>query len=214
MSPSPDIAAGNGSGDRPAFRLAVLISGNGSNLQAVIDACADGRLAAEVAVVVSNNPDAYGLERAERAGVPTLIARRDEQSRRDYDQELALTLATVGVDLVVLAGWDHLLSEIFVAHHAVINLHPAKPGMFPGLGAIERSFEAWRSGRIDAGGVMVHFVPDEGIDNGPVIATEEVPIKADDTLAQYAERVHMVEHRLLVEAIGQVLAMAANQALR
>ncbi len=116
-----------------------------------------------------------------------------------------LDQVAIGADLVVLAGWNRVLTDNFLAHHSVINLHPAKPGAFPGLGAIERAYEAWTEGRVRSGGVMVHFVPDEGVDTGPVIASEEVPFLDGDTLDAFEARVHAVEHRLLVDAIATVL---------
>jgi formyltetrahydrofolate-dependent phosphoribosylglycinamide formyltransferase len=185
-----------------------MASGNGTNLQAVIDACGEGRLEAEVVGVVSNNPNAFALKRAAAAGIETVVARHTGRDRAEYNNELAYTVATFGADLVVLAGWDRLLTAAFVAHHTTINLHPAKPGTFPGLGAIEKAYRAWREGRIDHGGVMVHYVPDEGVDNGPVIAWEPVPFEPGDTLATYEDRVHAVEHRLLVGSIATVLAGA------
>ena len=184
----------------------MLVSGNGSNLQAILDACDEGRLDAQVAAVVSNRADAYGLRRAEAAGVETVVAPHAGRDRADYDNELAYTVASYGPELVVLAGWDRLLTSAFVSHHVTVNLHPAKPGAFPGLGAIERAFDAWREGRIDHGGVMVHFVPDEGVDNGPLIGWERVPFEPDDTLETFEARVHEVEHRLLVDCIGKALA--------
>ena len=213
MSPSPESEA-NHSAERSPARLAVFVSGNGSNLQAVIDACQAGVLPAEVAVVVSNNPEAYALHRAASADIPTMVVDRQGKGRRQFDQELAADITAIGVDLVVLAGWDHLLSEAFVTHHPVINLHPARPGTFPGLGAIERAYAAWQDGSISAGGVMVHFVPDEGIDNGPVIVSEDIAFESNETLAAYTTRVHQVEHRLLVEAIAKVLELAEQQAFR
>lgn len=189
-------------------QLAVLVSGNGSNLAAIIDACATGRLEADVAVVVSNRAEAYALERARKAGIPVEVASHVERDRAAFDQELAYTVASYDVDLVVLAGWDRILTTYFVSHHQTINLHPAKPGMFRGLGAIERAFTAWQEGSIDHGGVMVHYVPDEGVDDGPVIAWEPVPFIEGDTLESYSERVHQIEHRILVDSIGTVLAVA------
>jgi formyltetrahydrofolate-dependent phosphoribosylglycinamide formyltransferase len=186
-------------------RLVVLASGNGSNLQAILDACADGRLAAEVVAVVSNNPDAFALRRAEAADVDTVVARHHGRDRAEYDNELAYTVAAYAPDLVVLAGWDRLLTSVFVSHHITVNLHPAKPGAFPGLGAIERAYDAWRDGRVDHGGVMVHYVPDEGVDDGPVIGWEPVPFEPGDTLESFESRVHGVEHRLLVECIASAL---------
>ena len=107
--------------------------------------------------------------------------------------------------MVVLAGWNLLLGPNILSHHTVINLHPAKPGAFPGLGAIKKAYEAWRRGEVTSGGVMVHYVPDEGVDSGPVIAWEEIDFVSGEDLASYEQRVHTVEHRLLVEAIGLVL---------
>lgn len=189
-------------------RLAVLVSGNGSNLQAVIDACRRGKLAAEVAVVVSNDPDAYALERASNAGIPVEIAPHRGRDRAELDQELAYTVASYDVDLVILAGWNRILTTSFVSHHTTINLHPAKPGMFRGRGAIEAAYQAWERGEITEGGVMVHYVPDEGVDNGPVIGSASVAFVDGDSQATYEERVHRAEHRLLVESIGTVLARA------
>jgi folate-dependent phosphoribosylglycinamide formyltransferase PurN len=128
------------------------------------------------------------------------------RDRAEYDRELAYEASIAGADLVVLAGWNRLLTDDFLAHHRVINLHPAKPGAFPGLGAIEAAFAAWERGEIKSGGVMVHYVPDEGVDDGPVIAWEEIRFSTGETLAKYEARVHQVEHRLLVESIGKVLA--------
>ncbi|MGF1595845.1 MAG: phosphoribosylglycinamide formyltransferase [Acidimicrobiales bacterium] len=189
-------------------RLAVLVSGNGSNLQAVLDACATGMLDADVVLVLANQPDAYALTRAAAAGVPTEVRPHQGRDRRAYDAELADLVDAHGADLVVLAGWNRLLTSEFVARHTTINLHPAKPGTFVGLGAIETAYEAWRAGRIDEGGVMVHFVPDEGVDDGPTIGWAAVPFEPGDTLETYEARVHAAEHTLLVESIATVLARA------
>ena len=186
-------------------RLVVMVSGSGTNLQAILDACASDVLDAEVVLVISNNPDAYALERAKLADVPATVMPHKGRDRAEYDTELAYEATIVGADLVVLAGWNRVLSDSFLAHHRVINLHPAKPGAFPGLGAIEKAFEAWRRGEVSSGGVMVHYVPDEGIDDGPVIAWEEIPFVEGDTLESFEIRVHETEHRLLVQSIGTVL---------
>ncbi len=200
-------------GERP--RLVVMASGSGTNLQAILDATGQApgstdrsghRLDAEVVLVIANNPDAYALTRAEAAGVPVTVLPHEGRDRADYDTELAYEARIVGADLVVLAGWNRLLTHNFLLHHRVVNLHPAKPGAFPGLRAIERAYEAWTEGRITSGGVMVHFVPDEGVDSGPVIASEEIPFVEGESLADYEARVHEVEHRLLVDAIATTLA--------
>lgn len=187
-------------------RLVVLASGYGSNLQALIDATLSGQLDAEVAAVVSNYPDAYALTRAQEAGIDTVLAPHQHTDRALFDEDLAYTVAGYAPHLVVLAGWDRILTSRFVHHHVTINLHPAKPGTFKGLGAIERAFAAWQQGEIESGGVMVHYVPDEGVDDGPVIGWEPVPFEPDDTLDTFSARVHQSEHRLLVSSVKTALA--------
>lgn len=189
-------------------KLVVLISGNGSNLQAVLDACAGNVLPASVVAVLSNKSDAYGLVRAQNAAVPAIaLPLADGESRRDYDTRLAALVASYEPDYVVLAGWMRLLTSNFLSvfQNRVINLHPALPGTFPGTHAIERAYEAFRRAEIDHTGIMVHLVPDEGVDNGPVLATEIVPILPDDTLESLETRIHQAEHRLLVETLKQVI---------
>lgn len=201
-------------------RLVVMVSGSGTNLAAILAACGqdpdgpapgEGGLEAKVVLVISNDPDAYALTRAKRAGVATSVLPHDGRDRAEYDTELAYEARIVGADLVVLAGWNRILTQHFLDHHRVVNLHPAKPGAFPGLGAIEQAYQAWTDGRITSGGVMVHFVPDEGVDTGPVIDWEEVPFLEGDTLEAFEARVHGVEHRLLVHSIGTVLEEQRTQ---
>jgi phosphoribosylglycinamide formyltransferase 1 len=197
--------------------IVVLISGNGSNLQAILDVCTSGELNAQVVAVISNKKDAFGLERAQHANVPAIFKSKfKEQDRRDYDAELAELVAAYQPDWVVLAGWMRVLSSAFLDRFPlhVVNLHPALPGTFPGTHAIERAYEAYRAGEITHTGVMVHLVPDEGIDAGPVLAQEIVPIKADDTLLSLEARVHTVEHRLLVVTLKTLLQRAYDEHLR
>lgn len=185
-------------------RLVVLVSGHGSNLQAILDACAAGDLPARVVAVFSNRPEAYGLERARRAGVPAIAYPLSEgRERRAYDAELAEAVAQYEPDWVVLAGWMLLLSSVFLDRFAnrVMNLHPAPPGLFPGTHAIERALEAYRRGEIPHTGVTVHLVPDEGVDSGPVLAHAAVPIWPEDSLETLEARIHSVEHALLVRAL-------------
>jgi len=196
-------------------RLAVLISGTGTNLQAIIDACESGALPdTRVVVVVSNRIGAYGLQRAKKHGIPTIYHpfkpyRDAGRPREEYDADLAAKLAPYQVDLVCLAGWMHVLTMAFLKHYPwrVINIHPALPGMFPGTHAIERAYEAYRRGEITHTGVMVHYAPDEGVDVGPVIVQREVPIYPDDTLETLEARIHEVEHVLYIEAIKKVLGL-------
>jgi phosphoribosylglycinamide formyltransferase-1 len=189
-------------------RLVVLISGNGSNLQAILDACNSGDLDAGVVSVISNKADAYGLVRAKNAGVEAIhFAKQENESRRDYDARLAKYVSMCLPDYVILAGWMRILSSSFLSAFPdrVINIHPALPGMFPGTHAIERAFEAYQRGEIEHTGVLVHLVPDEGVDNGPVLATEIVPIEKEDTLNTLEERIHQTEHSLLVKTIKALL---------
>lgn len=186
-------------------RLVVMISGGGSNLQAILDACASGQLDAEVVTVVSNRADAYGLERARAAGIPAVHVPVDGRSRAIYDGVLSHVVADVSPDLVVLAGWMRLLSNGFLKRFRVVNIHPALPGMFPGLHAIERSFEAWEAGEITASGAMVHWVPDEGVDDGPVIGQRVVDFDPGESLESFEARLHAAEHVLYVEALASIL---------
>jgi phosphoribosylglycinamide formyltransferase-1 len=192
-------------------RIVVLISGNGSNLQAILDACASGELNAQVVAVISNKRDAFGLERARRANVPAIVKPKlKEQDRRVYDAELAEIVATYQPHWMVLAGWMRVLSSAFLDRfpQRVVNLHPALPGTFPGTHAIERAYTAYRAGEITHTGVMVHLVPDEDIDVGPVLAQEMVPIKVDDAIESLEARIRAVEHRLLVSTLRTLVQKA------
>jgi phosphoribosylglycinamide formyltransferase-1 len=193
-------------------RLVVLASGFGSNLQAIMDACESGALDADVVAVVCDHKKAYSLERADKAGIPGRYhpwkPYRDEgKDRRAYDADLAEIVAEFEPTLVILAGWMRVLTAAFLDQYPmrVVNLHPALPGTYPGTHAIERAWNDFQAGKITQTGVMVHYVPDEGVDVGPVIAQEVVPISDEDTLETLEERIHQVEHRLLVDAIQQAL---------
>lgn len=189
-------------------RLVVLISGNGSNLQAILDACKLGELNAEVVSVISNKADAYGLVRAKNAGIEAIhFAKQGDEARNEYDARLAELVLTKQPDYVVLAGWMRILTSSFLSYfpNRVVNLHPALPDTFPGTHAIERAFEAYQRGEIEHTGIMVHLVPDEGVDNGPVLATEIVPVNKDDTLETLETRVHQTENRVLVQTLKNLL---------
>ena len=192
-------------------RLVVLVSGSGSNLQAIIDACADQRLLAEVVAVVSNKPDVFALQRADAAGVPAVhVGVHPGEERSDYDARLADVVAGFDPDLVILAGWMRILTMSFLGWfpQRVVNLHPALPGELPGTGAIERAWaEAVDGARSDTG-VMVHLVPDEGVDDGPVLGTATVPIDVGAGFDAFAALVHATEHQLLVETLSQLCSAA------
>ncbi len=197
-------------------RLVVLASGSGTNLQALIDAVEAGRLRAEVTRVIVNRRGAPARQRARRAGIPEecrllelyLQGAPDRvAARHRYDADLAGAVAAEQPDLVVLAGWMHLLSTAFFDRfpERVVNLHPALPGTFPGANAIQDTWTAYRAGEVASAGVMVHYVVDEGVDDGPVIAGAEVPILHGDSIHTLTERIHRVEHQLLVDTVATLL---------
>lgn len=188
--------------ERP--RIVVMISGSGSNLQAIIDAVDSAVLNADIVAVVSNRTEAFGLERATAAGIAALpLPRINDEARADYDERLAEIVAGHRPDWIVLAGWMRLLTMAFLGRFAgqVINLHPALPGELAGTHAIDRAWDEARQGERDHSGVMVHLVPDEGVDDGPVLATTTVPIDASGTLEQFEAAIHAAEHRLLVDTL-------------
>jgi len=190
-------------------RIVVLASGSGSNLQAVIDGCVGGVIAADVVGVVSNRSDAYALTRAADAGIAAeLVTRVGDEERRHYDQRLAASVASFEPDWVVLAGWMRILTSEFLDRFPgrVVNLHPALPGELPGTRAIERAWDEAVAGERTASGVMVHLVPDEGVDDGPVLASRVVPVDASGTLETFAAAVHDTEHQLLVETLAGLCA--------
>ncbi len=192
-------------------RLVVFISGSGTNLQAIMDAIAAREMDAAIVLVVSNRKAAYGLVRAQEAGIATLYFPLKPfldkgLSRDQYDRELTEKVATYQPDLIVLAGWMHVLNAGFLHRfpNRVINLHPALAGTFPGIEAIERTFAAYQQGEVKHGGCMVHYVVPE-VDAGPVIAQAVVRIAPDDTLEAFEARMHEAEHRLLVDAVKTAL---------
>ncbi len=193
-------------------RLAILISGSGSNLQAILDAVEAGTITAVPTLVVSNRKKAYGLIRAENAGVPTAYFpfkpyREAGKPRAEYDADLAELIRPYQPDLIILAGWMHILSAAFLDPfpNRVINLHPALPGQFAGTHAIQRAYEAYQRGEITQTGCMVHLTIPE-VDAGPVLAQAEVPILPSDTVADLEARMHQTEHQLLVTAVQSFLA--------
>jgi formyltetrahydrofolate-dependent phosphoribosylglycinamide formyltransferase len=192
-------------------RLIVFISGSGTNLQAIIDAIKTGGLNAEVVLVVSNRKAAYGLVRAEQAGIPTfyfpLKPYSDDGRGRDiYEADLLNQIQPYNPDLLVLAGWMHIFNTPFISQfqNRIINLHPALPGAFPGKDSIQETFAAYQRGEVTHGGCMIHYVVPE-LDAGPVIIQETVPILPDDLLETFEARMHAAEHRIIVEAIKKVV---------
>lgn len=184
-------------------RLGVLISGRGSNLQAIIDAVQERRLEAEIVIVISNVAEAAGLRRAEAAGIETcVLGSRDFASRGEYDRRLASELLQRRVDLVCLAGFMRLLGPEFVDAfpNRVLNIHPSLLPAFPGLDAQRQALEHG----VKVTGVTVHLVTTE-LDAGPIVLQRSVPVLPDDTVDTLAARVLVEEHRVYPEAIQLVL---------
>jgi len=184
-------------------RLGVLISGRGSNLQALIDAIADGRLAASIVVVISNRDDAGGLERARAAGIETLVlSHRAFASRDDYDHALATELQARDVGLVCLAGFMRLVGAqlIDAFPNRILNIHPSLLPAFPGLDAQRQAVEHG----VKVSGVTVHLVTAE-LDGGPIVIQRAVRVMPDDTAASLAARILEEEHRAYPEAVQIVL---------
>ncbi|MSO35516.1 MAG: phosphoribosylglycinamide formyltransferase [Acidobacteria bacterium] len=186
-----------------ARRLAVLISGRGSNLKAVIDAIAAGGLEATIAVVISNLADAPGLDHARAAGIETLVlSHKAYASREDFDRAMVQALNARGVSLVCLAGFMRLLSPVFVDAFPdrILNIHPSLLPKYPGLHPQQQALDD--GARVS--GATVHFV-NKDLDAGPVVRQREVPIVPGDTVDTLAARILEVEHRLYPEAIQLVL---------
>lgn len=181
------------------LRLGVLASGSGSNLQAIIDSIDSGYLPCEMAVVVSDNPDAYALKRAERHGIPArVVLPKSFPGREAFDAEVARTLKESGVDLVVLAGFMRIVTGALINEFPmkVINIHPALLPSFPGLHVQQKAIEYG----VKFSGCTVHFV-DEGVDTGPIIIQAVVPIHNDDTEKTLSSRILKEEHSIYPYAI-------------
>jgi phosphoribosylglycinamide formyltransferase-1 len=182
------------------LKLGVLVSGRGTNLQAILDAIASGELDAEVKLVICNHSGAQAIERAEKAGVPVEVYERGNfPSRLAKQKVIATRMAEVGVELVVCAGWDRVLKAEVVRQLAghIINIHPSLlPAFGGGLHAIRDALDYG----VKITGCTVHFVT-EVVDEGPIISQVAVPVLPGDSEDSLAERIHKEEHRLLVEAI-------------
>ena len=184
-------------------RLGILISGRGSNMLAIGDAIAAGRLDATIAVVVSSRPGAPGLERAAAAGIPTaVIAPKDHASREACDRAIVDVLRAHDVELVCLAGYMRLITPAFVEAfpNAILNVHPSLLPAFPGLDA---QHQAWTHG-VKVSGATVHFVTAE-LDAGPIVLQAAVPVEESDTADTLSARILVEEHRIYPAAIARVL---------
>ncbi len=181
------------------YRIAILISGRGSNMAALIDACKEEDYPAEVALVLSNRPDAPGLDIAQDAGIPTeVIEHGDFDSREAFDAAMTEVLAAARIRLICLAGFMRLLSTEFCQrwHNRIINIHPSLLPAFKGLHVHERMLETG----VRIAGCTVHFVRPE-MDEGPILVQAAVPIAADDTAETLAARILIQEHRIYPLAV-------------
>lgn len=180
-------------------KAGVLVSGRGSNLQAVLDRIADGYLPLEIGVVISDKADAYALERAANVGIKTVVvARKECASKEEFENRIHAALVEAGCELVVLAGFMRILSGNFVSkwHNKIINIHPALLPSFPGLDGQGQALEYG----VKFTGCTVHFV-DEGTDTGPIILQKVVPVLDDDTHDTLAARILEQEHKAMPEAL-------------
>ncbi|MGB4644863.1 MAG: phosphoribosylglycinamide formyltransferase [Dictyoglomaceae bacterium] len=183
-------------------RLGVLVSGRGSNLQALIDASQINKYPAEVVVVISNNPNAYAIERAKKSHIPVFVIEREKfSSKKAYEEKIKEVLLNYYVDLVVLAGYMRIVGKTLLEAFPwkIINIHPSLLPSFPGL---EAQKQAWEYG-VKISGCTVHFI-NEGIDSGPIIGQRAVPVFDNDTPEVLADRILDEEHKLIVESVEKV----------
>ncbi len=183
------------------LKVGVLVSGSGTNLQAIIDAANEG-LPVEVALVVSSRPDAYGIERAKAAGIPTLVLNRDVYADpQASDKRIADALVEAGAQYVVMAGYMRKVTPVLLDAFPdrVLNLHPALLPSFKGAHAIQ---DAWNAG-VKVTGVTVHLA-NEDYDKGPIVAQEPVAVLEDDDLDSLEARIHQVEHKLYPRVLGWI----------
>lgn len=191
-------------GPRASGILGVLISGRGSNMLAIADACDAGRIDSRIGVVVSNLASAPGLEAAAARGIATrVIPARGSRTREEHDLKVAAALNEHGVQLVCLAGYMRLLTPAFIREFAgrILNIHPALLPSFPGLHAQRQALEHG----VRVSGATVHYV-DEGLDSGPIVLQATVPVEPDDTEETLSARILVQEHRIYPEAIGLHIA--------
>lgn len=188
--------------------IGVLLSGSGTNLQALIDRVADGSLAADIVLVISSRPDAYGIERAKAAGIPVLVLNREVYADAEAaDQRIVDALREAGAEYVVMAGYMRMVTSVLLDAfpNRVVNLHPALLPSFRGAHGIQ---DAWDAG-VKVTGVTVHFANAE-YDKGPIIAQRPVEVREDDTVDSLEARIHDVEHELYPQVIQLIAEGRVN----
>lgn len=177
-------------------KVGILVSGNGSNLQAIID---EKIASCEIALVISNKPDVYAIKRAQSNNIPVeIINNKNFETREEFERQLIKSLDSRGIELIVLAGFMRVLTPLFVRHYKnrIINIHPALLPSFPGVDAAKQALEYG----VKYSGCTVHFV-DDGVDTGPIILQAIVGIEDSDTEQTLLERIHKEEHRVFPEAV-------------
>ena len=177
-------------------KVGILVSGNGSNLQAIID---EKIASCEIALVISNKPDVYAIKRAQSSNIPVeIINNKNFEIREEFERQLIKSLDSRGIELIVLAGFMRVLTPLFVRHYKnrIINIHPALLPSFPGVDAAKQALEYG----VKYSGCTVHFV-DDGVDTGPIILQAIVSIEDSDTEQTLLERIHKEEHRVFPEAV-------------
>ena len=190
-------------------KIVILISGNGSNLQAVIDAIKNGKLSfLSIAAVISDRKDAYGLQRAKENNIPAVYFpfNKKKEDRISYDERLAKEIEKYCPHIIFCLGFLHVFSHPFVTKFTgkLINLHPALPDTFTGLNCIEKQYKAIENGEITEAGIMCHYV-DSGVDTGEVIARKKIAIDRRMSLKDFEEAIHKEEHHLVVEVVQMLL---------
>ena len=183
-------------------KIAVMISGSGSNLEAIVKACHEKNIYGEIVYVISNNPDAYGIERAKKYNIPVkIIDHKSYTDRDDFDDALKEFLDNLEIDFIILAGFMRILGKNITEkfYGKMINLHPSLLPLYPGLNTHTQAL----NNKDDYHGISIHFVSAE-LDAGPLIAQGKIPVKADDDLEKLVSKIHKVEHDLLPKVIPEL----------
>ena len=183
-------------------KIAVMVSGSGSNLEAIVKACHEKNIYGEIVYVISNNPDAYGIERAKKYNIPVkIIDHKNYTDRDDFDDALKDFLDNLEIDLIILAGFMRILGKNITEkfYGKMINLHPSLLPLYPGLNTHTQAL----NNKDDYHGISIHFVSAE-LDAGPLIAQGKIPVKADDGLEKLVSKIHKVEHDLLPKVINEL----------
>lgn len=194
------------------MKLALFASGNGSNFEAIQEAIVEGRLSAKIVLLVSDNPEAYAIKRAEKYGIPVFSFQpKTYENKAAFEKEIVAALKNAGVEFIVLAGYMRLIGPtlLHAYENRIVNIHPSLLPSFPGKDAIG---QAWKA-KVKVTGVTVHFV-DEGMDTGPIIAQEAVTVKETDSLSSLTKAIQAVEHRLYPDTLAAIIAKYKQKGVR